>query len=75
MAVNYNPNLALIQGAAAIGRSTMPADLSGLDKVVESGRTMLETARKERQQIDDMLNTAADKVLAKAGGLASYKFK
>ena len=29
MAVNYNPNVALIQGAAAIGRSTLPADLSG----------------------------------------------
>ena len=47
MAVNYNPNLALINGAAAIGRSTMPADLSGLDKVIEGGKTMLETARKE----------------------------
>ena len=74
MAVKYNPNVALINGAAAIGRSTMPADLSGLDKVVESGRTMLETARKERQQIDDMLNTAADKVLAKAGGLGEEMF-
>ena len=50
MAVNYNPNLALIQGAAAIGRSTMPADLSGLDKVIEGGKTMLENARKERQR-------------------------
>ena len=74
MAVNYNPNLALINGAAAIGRSTMPADLSGLDKVIEGGKTMLETARKERQKIDDMLNTAADKVLAKAGGLGEEMF-
>lgn len=74
MAVNYNPNLALINGAAAIGRSTMPADLSGLDKVIEGGRTMLENARKERQKIDDMLNTAADKVLAKAGGLGEEMF-
>ncbi len=74
MAVNYNPNVALINGAAAIGRSTMPADLSGLDKVIEGGKTMLETARKERQKIDDMLNTAADKVLAKAGGLGEEMF-
>lgn len=74
MAVNYNPNVALIQGAAAIGRSTMPADLSGLDKVIEGGRTMLENARKERQKIDDMLNAAADKVLAKAGGLGEEMF-
>jgi len=74
MAVNYNPNVALINGAAAIGRSTMPANLSGLDKVIEGGRTMLENARKERQQIDDMLNTAADKVLAKAGGLGEEMF-
>lgn len=74
MAVNYNPNVALINGAAAIGRSTMPADLSGLDKVIEGGRTMLENARKERQKIDDMLNTAADKVLAKAGGLGEEMF-
>ena len=74
MAVNYNPNVALIQGAAAIGRSTMPADLSGLDKVIEGGRTMLENARKERQKIDDMLNLAADKVLAKAGGLGEEMF-
>ena len=74
MAVNYNPNVALIQGAAAIGRSTMPADLSGLDKVIEGCRTMLENARKERQKIDDMLNAAADKVLAKAGGLGEEMF-
>ena len=74
MAVNYNPNVALINGAAAIGRSTMPADLSGLDKVIEGGRTMLENARKERQKIDDMLNLAADKVLAKAGGLGEEMF-
>ena len=74
MAVYYNPNVALIQGAAAIGRSTMPADLSGLDKVIEGGRTMLENARKERQKIDDMLNAAADKVLAKAGGLGEEMF-
>jgi len=74
MAVNYNPNIALIQGAAAIGRSTLPADLSGLDKVVEGGMTMLENARKERQKIDDMLNLAADKVLAKAGSLGEEMF-
>ena len=74
MAVNYNPNVALINGAAAIGRSTMPADLSGLDKVIEGGKTMLENARKERQKIDDMLNLAADKVLAKAGGLGEEMF-
>ena len=74
MAVNYNPNVALINGAAAIGRSTMPADLSGLDKVIEGGKTMLENARKERQKIDDMLNLAADKVLAKAGSLGEEMF-
>jgi len=73
-AINYNPNTALIQGAAAIGMSMMPADLSGLDKITETGISMMEQAKKERKELEDMLNKAADKVLAKAGGLGEEMY-
>lgn len=72
--INYNPNTALIQGAAAVGLSMLPPDLSGLDKIVEGGISMLEKTKKERQELDDMLNGVADKVLAEAGGLGDEMY-
>ena len=34
--LSYGPNEALIRGAAAIGESKLPADMSGLDKITQS---------------------------------------
>ena len=38
--VSTRADMALIQGAAKIGQSMMPADLSGLDKVTKAGTDM-----------------------------------
>lgn len=67
--MSYNPNTALIQGAAAVGMSMMPDDLSALDKVTEQGISMMEQAKKEKKELNDALDKAANKVLAKSGGL------
>jgi len=43
----YTSDANLIKGAAAVGRSMMPADLSGLDKVTKAGTDMMTETVKE----------------------------
>jgi hypothetical protein len=72
--MSYNPNTALIRGAAAVGMSMMPDDLSALDKITEQGISMMEQAKKEKKELNDMLDKAANKVLAKSGGLGEEMY-
>tara|TARA_R100000988_G_scaffold97110_1_gene64313 strand:+ start:129 stop:1712 length:1584 start_codon:yes stop_codon:yes gene_type:complete len=72
--LNYNPNTALIQGAADIGASMLPADMSGLQKVTQAGMMILASATKERQEVNKKLNNAAEASLSKAGGLSETDY-
>ena len=67
--ISYNPNTALIQGAWQIGQSMMPADTSALDTTIQAGLNMMQKAADDKKEVEDKLTLAADKVLAKAGGL------
>ena len=73
---NYGPNNALIQGARDVGRSTMPADLKGLDKVTKAGTDLAVSALGEIQKIEqkkvdtyETLKEAAEKNMLEGGGL------
>ena len=72
--LSYGPNEALIRGAAAIGESMLPADMSGLQKVTQAGMMLLASATKERQEINKKLNDAAEASLSKAGGLSEVDY-
>lgn len=72
--LNYNPNTALIQGAADIGASMLPADMSGLEKVTQAGMLLLADATKKRQEVNKKLNDAAEASLSKAGGLSETDY-
>lgn len=62
----YTSDTSLIQGAAAVGQSMMPADLSGLDKITKAGTDMLdkvskdikEAAAKKKKQANDWYSVA-----------------
>ena len=67
--VSTRADMALIQGAKAVGESMAPADLSGLDKVTKAGTDMalgaLEEIRKvEQEKVDafDAFTEAANEV-------------
>ena len=71
----------LIKGAAAIGRSMRPADLSGLDKATQAGTQMalagLEEKRKvEQGKVDayDNFTKAAETVELNSGALGSVLY-
>ena len=72
--LSYGPNEALIRGAAAIGESMLPADMSGLQKVTQAGMMLLASATKERQEVNKKLNDAAEASLSKAGGLSEVDY-
>ena len=72
--ISYYPNTALIQGAAAVGMSMLPADLSGLDIAIEQGKTILQQEVKKNQQLNDALDKVVDKSISEYGSLGKSQF-
>ena len=79
--VSTRADMALIQGAKAVGESMAPADLSGLDKVTKAGTDMalgaLEEIRKvEQEKVDafDAFTEAANEVELNAGALGEVLY-
>tara|TARA_R110002012_G_scaffold189001_1_gene356186 strand:+ start:175 stop:1578 length:1404 start_codon:yes stop_codon:yes gene_type:complete len=76
--INYNPNTALIRGAAAAYQDydNMPGMYSGLDKIVEGGIGLvddtvedLKKEQEEKEAIEKAWNQTADQVLLNSGAL------
>jgi len=79
--VSTKADMALIQGAAKIGESMMPADLSGFDKVTEAGTTMAlagieEIRKREQEKVDafDEFTKTAEEVSLSSGALGSVLY-
>ena len=72
--LSYGPNEALIRGAAAIGESKLPADMSGLDKITQAGMDFAKDMFAKRQEINKKLDDAAEENVSKAGGLGESMY-
>ena len=72
--LSYGPNEALIRGAAAIGESKLPADMSGLDKITQAGMDFSKEMFAKRQEINKKLDDAAEENVSKAGGLGESMY-
>tara|TARA_R100000700_G_C3178525_1_gene154292 strand:+ start:992 stop:2374 length:1383 start_codon:yes stop_codon:yes gene_type:complete len=78
-AVNYNPNTALIQGAATAYRNydNVAGMYQGLEKVTQAGADLVKSTIdkrnkeiEEKNKINKLFDDAADKVLLKSGTLS-----
>ena len=78
-AVNYNPNTALIQGAATAYRNydNVAGMYQGLEKVTQAGVNLVKTSIdkknkevEEKNKINKLFDDAADQVLLKSGALS-----
>ena len=76
--INYNPNTALIRGAAAAyaDYDNMPGMYSGIDKIVEGGIGLvddtvedLKKEQEEKEAVEKAWNETADQVLLNSGAL------
>jgi len=65
----------LIRGAAAVGQSMMPADLSGLDKVAKVGVDVMEKNIKQRKEVEKKFDDASEGVLLKSGALGGKLYE
>tara|TARA_R110000822_G_scaffold72293_2_gene173796 strand:- start:4134 stop:5678 length:1545 start_codon:yes stop_codon:yes gene_type:complete len=81
MAVSTKADMALIQGAKDVGKSMMPADLSGLDKITKAGTDMAVGALGEIQKIEqekvdanDAFTEAANEVELASGSLGKVLY-
>ena len=81
MAVSTKADMALIQGAKDVGKSMMPADLSGLDKVTKAGTDMAvgalgEIQKREQLKVDafDAFTEAANEVELNSGSLGEVLY-
>ena len=79
--VSTRADMALIKGAADVGKSMGPADLSGLDKITKAGTDMalgaLEEIRKvEQEKVDafDAFTEAANEVELNSGALGEVLY-
>ena len=80
--VSTRADMALIQGAAKIGQSMMPADLSGLDKVMEAGvglatKALDEKRKVEQEKVDayDAFTQAAEEVSLSSSALGNVLYE
>ena len=80
--VSTRADMALIQGAAKIGESMMPADLSGLDKVTKAGTDMAlagieEIRKKEQEKVDayDAFTLASEEVALSSSALGNVLYQ
>lgn len=72
----YTSDINLIRGAAAVGQSMMPTDLSGLDKITKAGTDMMDKASKdveaeikERDELKKKFDDSSEAVLLRSGAL------
>ena len=79
--VSTRADMALIKGAADVGKSMMPADLSGLDKVTKAGTDMAvgaigEIQKIEQEKVDmyDAFTEAANEVELSSGALGDVLY-
>ena len=79
--VSTRADMALIKGAADVGKSMMPADLSGLDKVTKAGTDMAvgaigEIQKREQEKVDmyDAFTEAANEVELSSGALGDVLY-
>ena len=79
--VSTRADMALIQGAKAVGESMAPADLSGLDKVTKAGTDLAvgalnEIRKQEQAKVDafDAFTEAANEVELNAGALGEVLY-
>ena len=73
---NYDADRTLVQGARDVGRSMMPVDTSGLDKIIETGTklgvaSLDEKRKKAQKKVDawDAFGKDAEKVMLDGGSL------
>jgi hypothetical protein len=69
-------DVTLVKGAAAMGAAQMPADLSGLDKIIDKGNEMqgevsakIEAEKTRRKELTDKLKKDAEEVILNSGSL------
>ena len=69
-------DVTLVKGAAAMGEASMPADLSGLDKITEKGNEMqkafgekIEAEKTRRKELNDKVKKDAEEVILNSGSL------
>ena len=72
--LSYSPNTALIEGAAAIGLSKLPADQTALGKIAELGTGILKQEGERRQKAEDAIDNTIAQVLADGGTLSDQHF-
>jgi len=79
--VSTRADMALIKGAADVGKSMAPADLSGLDKITKAGTDMAVNAIGEIQKIEqekvdmyDAFTEAANEVELNSGALGDVLY-
>lgn len=65
----------LIRGAAAVGQSMMPTDLSGLDKITKVGMDFMEKNIKQRKEVEKKFDDASENVLLKSGALGGKLYE
>ena len=69
-------DVTLVKGAAAMGEAAMPADLSGLDKIIDKGNEMqdeiggkIEEEKTRRKELTDKVKKDAEEVILNSGSL------
>ena len=69
-------DVTLVKGAAAMGKASMPADLSGLDKIIDKGNEMqdeiggkIEAEKTRRKELNDKVKKDAEEVILNSGSL------
>lgn len=74
-------DVTLVRGAAAMGEASMPADLSGLDKITEKGNEMqkafgekIEAEKTRRKELNDKVKKDAEEVILNSGSLGKGIF-
>ena len=77
----YTADTALVQGAQDVGKSMMPADTKGIDKIITAGKDMTVSAlgeiqKREQKKVDanDAFTEAANEVELSSGSLGDVLY-
>ena len=72
--LSYGPSTALIEGAAAIGKSKLPTEMKGLQAITMMGSQMIEKDRARTAEARENIENTIAKVLADGGTLSDQHF-
>ena len=72
--LSYSPNEALIQGAAAIGQSKLPADMKGLQAITMFGSQKIEQQRQRVAEARKNIDASVSQILVNNGALGDEHF-